>query len=134
MFIFGGPHVSVKDGNAAQKKAATDECMEKLNEAWAGITKAQKAAAGLAGRGEVLLDDATTKFKATYHELVKCMEATESLNSDLSFLIRFKKTKDQQQLSVPLAQKVLRMVASNLQDLVDSSKSLKALLPSNKKE
>ena len=103
--------------------------MEKLNEAWVGITKAQKAAAALQGGAEQLLDDATAKFKSTFAERFKCMEATESLSSDLSVLLCFKKTRDQQPLSVTLAQNVLRMVASNLQELVDSSKSLKALLP-----
>ena len=64
--------------------------MEKLNEAWVGITKTQQAAAVLQGRAVQLLDDATSKFKSTFAVLLKCMPATESLSSDLSFHVRLK--------------------------------------------
>ena len=103
--------------------------MDKLNEAYCGIIKAQKAASALQGRAEQMLDESSQKFKVAFDGMLQSMEASEQLACDLGFLIKFKKSRSKQPLTIPLAQGVLRMVASSLQDLLDSSKSLKALMP-----
>ena len=116
-------------GASKAKEQASSEAIEKLNEAWIGLEKACKASMKILSRGEENLDGASGKFKASLQELNSTMEAADSIVADVGFLLKYKKTRAQQELSVPLAMKVLTMAATCLQNLLDGTKSMRALLP-----
>ena len=78
-----------KDGTPHQKESAIQESMDKLNDAYCGIMKAQKAASALQGRAEQMLDESSQKFKVAFEGMLQSMEASEQLACDLGFWIKF---------------------------------------------
>ena len=109
--------------------AAKSEALEKLNEAWGGLDNAVKLSSKIQAKAEESLQGASSKFKTSFQEITSTMEIADSCVADLGFLVKYKKTRDHLELTIPLAQKVLTMAATALQNLMDSTKSMRALLP-----
>ncbi len=135
---FGSPHIAVAIPSPSQAGSAsstgtneaTQECLEKLNKAYTDMQKASKVATSLNSRAENLPESKRTdSLKAAHKQLLETMEATEKIHTDLGFLVKFKKSREQQPLTVPLAQEVVKMCACNLQNLIDTCKAMKAMLP-----
>ena len=59
---------------------------------------------------------------------------SEQQVSDLGYLIKFKRNKNNETLTVRLAQECVQTSAAGLQALLDSSKQMRALLPKQEKE
>lgn len=62
-------------------------------------------------------------------KLVHSMQELDTKHADLGFLIKYKKDRDSNKLSVPLAGTMLKECCSKLQIMMENTKSLKALLP-----
>ena len=62
-------------------------------------------------KAEEHLHGASSKFKAIVQELATTMEGADKVGSDLGFLLKYTKTKDQQELTISMAQQVLGMAA-----------------------
>jgi len=101
---------------------------EKLDKAYLDMQKASKLTSKILNDAENV-DVKSSRLVSTSAELSTLHETLESVMADLSFLLKFKKTKGGQHLSPQVAQNVLQMCAKVLQDVLDVTKQTKSLLP-----
>ena len=110
-----------------------DLAKEKLDKAFLDMQKASKLTSKVLSDAD-LIEMKSSRLVSTSAELSSLHETLESVMADLSFLLKFKKTKDGQQMTPQVAQSVLKMCAKVLQDVLDVTKQTKSLLPEMKKE
>ena len=107
--------------------------IEQMNKAWTDIAKANKASTTMASKAMAVFPK-SAKFSQHYHDLQKCLEGIEGMHGDLGFLIRFRKSRDGQSLTATMAKQVLGLCAIATSDLIDSAKTMKAMMPKEVKE
>ena len=106
-----------------------EECLEKLNVAWVDMGKTIKVATSITNKALMVSSGQSAKFYQVQKECNKALESIEGVYSDLGYLIKFKKSRQHQQLTPDLAKQVLAMCASGLTELIDASKVLQAMTP-----
>ena len=121
------------DPGSKKHSEAMFSIIESLNKAFVDLGKANKLGTKIASLAEAV-DPKTSRLVADYKDLIVKLEDCEKASSDLGFLIRFKKSREGHELNVEVGQAALNMSARALQDLIDVSKTVKALLPGKDKE
>ena len=116
-----------------QQQEAMHELLEKLNEAFVGLHRSGKGALQIEQRAGSQTSGKGSHYMQTLGLLRAAMEKADGVKDDLGFLIKFRKTRQQQPLSVELAKEVLGMAAQTLTELLDSYKTMKALIPASSK-
>ena len=110
------------------KETAKTEVKEGLNKAWVDCQKALKLADRVVEQASNVAG-ASPKLAKCLAELESATEATTKLVDDIGFAIKFFKKRDGAALSVDNAQAMTMAAARSLQDLLDSTRQVRALMP-----
>ena len=93
-----------------------------------------QAASGVYTRYSQVIGVATSGMKNGAKALSSSMEECDLATNDLSFLIKYKKDRQGNTLTRVMARALLTTTAGQLEKLMESTRSLKALLPSKNKD
>ena len=107
---------------------ASSEVASKLSEATVALDKSGKAAKKLFDLAGAVHNPSIV-FEQVRSSLLTAMEAADTVAADLGFLIKFDKTRSGQRLTVDVANSALATAGKALSSLMDTSKSIRALLP-----
>lgn len=105
-----------------------DQHWESLQKQLCDIKKGLKAASKLHDMASEV-EDQSTRFSAAVDQLGEALQENQIHLDDLGYLIKFRKTKDGVALNVAMAKNVTKTSVTALQCMIESSKSLRALMP-----
>jgi len=80
------------------------------------------------------LDTPSTRQQVAITALEEALQGAERLVEELSWMLKYKKAKDGEKVTVPSAKIAQAAAARSLGELVDTTKGLKVLLPQKEKE
>lgn len=121
-------HQNNKAAPAPVSSAAWDEVHEKLSTTCVDMGKAVKASTKVYSAG-LNLDDPSRRQQTAITALEESLQSAEKLCDELGWMCKYKKAKNGDKVTVPGAKAVQAEAARCLRDLVDSTKSLRVLLP-----
>ena len=110
------------------------EIYDKLNQAALDLSKTSKISQKLHDQAmSIPVDDRTPRINQGTSELLTLMMEADIVQSELSFMIKYKKVKGSNEpINLSNAQSGQHNAASFLTQLVEASKGMKAFLPSSK--
>ena len=76
--------------------------------------------------------DRTKRYEAVLAEMCQEIEVVDTAHMELGFALKYKKTQGGERLTVPTARNLRSSMAGKMQELVQLSKAMRALLPKAK--
>ncbi len=108
--------------------AIQKEIGEQLEKAHSDMGKVSKASTKIIRLAEAV--QTKSRMLSTALELtVAALETCEGLAADIAFMVKFRKRRDNSEVSLAEAQEVHRQAAEAVLQLVESTKALTALIP-----
>ncbi len=105
------------------------QVMDRMNKVLADLQKCNKFSSSVLSKAE-RVENPSSVLVSRREELWEALQNLETTTADVSYLLRFKKSKEGQGLSETVAKTATELCAQVLQATLDSSKQVKALLPS----
>ena len=110
-----------------KQEQAVASIVEALSKAFIDLQKASKLATKIGGMAEFACK--SQKMTNDHQELVNRLEDAEKMCNNLGFICKFKKAQGGSCLDIELGNATLSEAAKVLQELMDSAKAVKAVLP-----
>ena len=122
--------VDYAQGEFGDKKAKhmQEEILEHLNKTWVDMTKATKATSSVWDKA-LNMPSPSPRVESCCTKVAEALEKAEEVVAEVGWILKFKKMKGGSALSVSAAQSLQSKAAELLCELLDYTKSLRALMP-----
>lgn len=99
-----------------------------MNKQWCDLKKGIKAASRLHEQASEV-EEPSSRFVTALEQLAESLQENQIHLDDLGYLLKFRKTKEGVAINVAVARTTTKTSVAVLQSMIDSAKSLRALMP-----